>query len=501
MSIRLRLLLSYTAMLLVTVLLFVAAVFLIAVAVTGDVQHVRDLFTSRYAVMPLTEPEETVSVETKFLGKDSPEKLLDPRLLQELEQRLEPVNAGLLVRRGGEIYYASPVLRVPGMDQVLPGYEFGNIHVRDILETDGRYFAYVKFDFTYSDKTAGGVYVMKEVSPYAELARSLLPVLILFLLLMLALMNGLLNLHVSRSIVRPLNKLKTAAERIRDGELDFHVDSTRRDEIGQLSQTFEDMRKKLKESVELQLQYEENRKELISNISHDLKTPITSILGYVEGIRDGVADTPEKLDKYLDTIARKAKGMDRLIDELFLYSKLDLGKLPFTFERIDIERFLDDYLTELQFDLEERHVALRWEKQGLASAAGQKAGPGQEKAVVLADREKLRRVLANIVDNSLKYMDKAEGQLRFDLRIGADEVVIEVADNGPGIAPQDIPHIFERFYRGEKSRNADSGGSGLGLAIARQIVHEHRGFIAAKAVPGKGTTIIITLPREKGAER
>ncbi|USG66960.1 HAMP domain-containing histidine kinase [Brevibacillus ruminantium] len=485
MSIRIRLLLSYTAMLVTTILLFIAAIFLIAIALTGDIQHVRELYTSRYAVMPLTEPEETVSVETKFLSKSSPEQLLDQQFLQELEQRLEPVKAGILVRKGTEIYYASPVLQVAGMNAALPPYEMANLHVRDILETDGHFFTYVKFDFAYTDKTEGGVYVMKEVSPYAELARSLLPVLILFLLLMLALMNGLLNFLVSRSIVLPIDRLKTAAERIRDGELDFRIESSGQDEIGQLSQTFEDMRRKLKESVELQLQYEENRKELISNISHDLRTPITSILGYVEGIRDGVADTPEKREKYLDTIARKAKGMDRLIDELFLFSRLDLGKLPFTFERIDLTAFLDDYLSERKFDLEEQGVTVLYEKA--------EASP----AFVLADREKLRRVLANILDNSLKYMDKQERRILFRLRPEEKQVTIEISDNGPGIDPDVAPHIFDRFYRAEKSRNTETGGSGLGLAIAKQIVDEHRGSIAASSVPGEGLTIVITLPREK----
>ncbi|WP_243013912.1 sensor histidine kinase [Brevibacillus borstelensis] len=496
MSIRLRLLLSYTAMLLITVILFVAAVFLIAVAVTGDVRHVRDLYTSRYAVMPLTEPEETVSVETKFLGKSDPEQLLDAAFLRELEQRLAPVQAGILVRKGSEIHHATPMLQVPGMKAALPPYEFGNLHVRDILETEGRFFSYVKFDFHFADKTEGGVYVMKEVSPYAELTRSLLPVLILFLLLMLALMNGLLNFLVSRSIIRPLYRLKTATEQIRDGELDFHIEQSGRDEIGQLSQAFEDMRKKLKESVELQLQYEENRKELISNISHDLKTPITSILGYVEGIRDGVADTPEKLEKYLDTIARKAKGMDQLIDELFLFSRLDLGKLPFTFERLDIGRFLEDYVSELRFDLEEKNVTVEFERQGSAVSAA----PSTPPALVLADRDKLRRVLANVVDNSLKYNDKPEKRISFSLQVDTGQVRIEISDNGPGIDPRAMPNIFDRFYRAEQSRGTDTGGSGLGLAIAKQIVDEHRGTIKASSIAGEGTAILITLPRVEGEE-
>ncbi len=487
MSIRMRLLLSYTATLIVTILLFGAAAFLIAVAVTGDVKHVREFYTSRYAVQPLTQQEETVSLEVKFLGKNSPEQLLDPTLLREYDRILSAVQAGILLRKGGVIVHAAPAFQMPSMEAALPPFEPGNIKVRDTLLVDDRYYSYVKFDFTFADKSEGSVYVMKQVSPYAELTRQLLPLLIAVLLLMLIGMNGLLNYLVSRSIIRPLSRLQAATERIKEGDLDFRVEAGSRDEIGQLFRAFEDMRQKLKESVELQLQYEENRKELISNISHDLKTPITSILGYVEGIRDGVADTPEKLEKYLATVHCKAKGMDRMIDELFLFSKLDLGKLPFTFERVNIVRFLQDYLEELRFDLQERGISITWEHD-------------DEQVVVIADREKLKRVLSNIVENSVKYMEKPDKRIAFALTAQEETVTIEIADNGPGVDPAAVPHIFDRFYRAEQSRSEATGGSGLGLAIAKQMIAEHGGEIWADSVPGEGMRIGFTLKRWGGDE-
>ncbi len=143
------------------------------------------------------------------------------------------------------------------------------------------------------------------------------PLLFFSLLVILVVTNSVLTYLVSRSIIRPLNRLKKAAEEIKEGNLDFSVESASRDEIGQLSNAFEEMRHQLKVSIERQLRFEENRKELISNISHDLKTPITAIKGYVEGIQDGVADTPDKMDKYVRTIYAKADSMDHMIDELF----------------------------------------------------------------------------------------------------------------------------------------------------------------------------------------
>ena len=168
--------------------------------------------------------------------------------------------------------------------------------------------------------------------------------------------NGVLTYFVSRSIIRPLRALKRAAEEIKEGNLDFEIVPHSDDEIGELSTAFEEMRRKLKKSVEVQLQYEENRKELISNISHDLKTPVTAIKGYVEGIMDGVSNSPDKLDQYIRTIYNKAADMDRLIDELFLFSKLDLGKVPFQFEKVDLGQYVLDCAQELQFDMEKKGV-------------------------------------------------------------------------------------------------------------------------------------------------
>lgn len=200
-------------------------------------------------------------------------------------------------------------------------------------------------------------------------------------------------------MIKPIFVLKDATERIKEGNLDFQIPVTSYDEVGQLNQGFEEMRKKLKESIEVQTQYEENRKELISNISHDLKTPITSIIGYVEGIKDGVANTPGKMDKYLTTIHTKAKHMDTLIDELFLFSKLDLNRVPFQFETIELNMFMQDLIEEMQMDLSEEGISVYLQLQHVSPL------------YVIADLEKIKRVISNLINNSVKYMDKGEKKL------------------------------------------------------------------------------------------
>ena len=169
------------------------------------------------------------------------------------------------------------------------------------------------------------------------------------------------------------------------------------DEIGQLCQDFEEMRIRLKESTEEKIQYDKESKELISNISHDLKTPITAIKGYVEGIMDGVASSPEKLDKYIRTIYNKANDMDRLIDELTFYSKIDTNKIPYTFSKINVSNYFRDCIDEVGLELEARGVEL-----GYFNFV-------DEDVMVIADAEQLKRVINNIIGNSLKYMDKKHG--------------------------------------------------------------------------------------------
>jgi histidine kinase len=248
------------------------------------------------------------------------------------------------------------------------------------------------------------------------------------------------------------------------------------------------MRIQLKESHEIQKQYEDNRKELIAHISHDLKTPITSIKGYIEGIRDGVADTPEKKARYIQTIYTKAVDMDHLIDELFLFSKLDLGKIPFDFERIDIKDYLTDYFEELSFDVRKQNVDLHFQFAPLGNYH------------VLADREKFKRVLANIINNSLMYMDKDKKELTISMKSTDENVEISIADNGPGIPEESIPFIFNQFYRAERSRNKLTGGSGLGLSIAKMIIEEHNGMIRLESTLTVGTKITIILPHHSCSE-
>lgn len=289
-----------------------------------------------------------------------------------------------------------------------------------------------------------------------------------------------------KSIIRPLNLLTIATNKIKDGDLDFTLptepEST--DELEQLCEDFEEMRVQLKKQIDTRLQYEQDTIELISNISHDLKTPLTAIKGYTEGILDGVADTPEKQKKYLRTIYTKANAMAVLVDELSFFSKIDTNIVPYNFKIINADNFFNDCVEEMSLDTEVKNVTLDYIS---------KLQPDQ---CIIADLEQLRRVMNNLIGNSVKYMDKDNGSIVILAEDAGDSVKISVQDNGSGIDEKDIPFIFDRFYRADSSRNSKKGGTGLGLAITKKIIEDHNGTISAQSFPGKGTCISFTLLKE-----
>lgn len=288
------------------------------------------------------------------------------------------------------------------------------------------------------------------------------------------------GLWIYRSVAAPLVKLRKATQNIKEGNLDFVLDVEGTDEFSELCRDFEEMRRRLKESAEEKIAMDKENKELISNISHDLKTPITTVKGYVEGIMDGVADTPEKMDRYIKTVYNKANDMNVLINELSLYSKIDSNIIPYNFEKININSYFKDCVDEIGADLEQRGMMFSYRNYCAANV------------MVTADPEQLKRVINNIINNACKYNNKAKGKVGITLTEYDRKVQVAIKDNGIGISKEDLPHIFRRTYRADMSRNS-AGGSGLGLSICKKIIEEHGGEIWAESKLRAGTTIFFTL--------
>ena len=347
--------------------------------------------------------------------------------------------------------------------------------------TQRRNYLVKQTDFINSQGQASTVFVITALNQILPQIRSIFVEMGVMLVLLLVMVSLVLSMWIYRAILRPLSKLQRATREIKNGNLDFELDITEQDEIGQLCQDFEEMRQRLKDSSEEKIQYDMENKELISNISHDLKTPITAIKGYCEGIIDGVASSPEKLEKYVRTIYNKANDMDRLIDELTFYSKIDTNKIPYTFTKLDIGQYFSDCVEELTMELESQNITLNYYNY---------VEPG---TVIIADTEQLKRVVNNIVSNSVKYLDKRRGLLVIRLKDVGDFVQVEIEDNGKGIAQKDLPYIFDRFYRADSSRNSSKGGSGIGLSIVKKIIEDHGGKIWATSKEGIGTVMHFVL--------
>ena len=300
------------------------------------------------------------------------------------------------------------------------------------------------------------------------------------IIVILVVTAAILMLWIYAGISVPLNKLRNATHKIAEGNLNFTMEVTGEDEISDLCRDFEEMRKRLLESTEQKLEYDQESKELISNISHDLKTPLTAIKGYVEGIMDGVADTPEKMDRYIRTIYNKTNDMDRLINELNFYSKIEANRIPYTFSKINVKDYFEDCVEEMGIELESKGFAFSYKNEV------------EDDVEVIADAEQIKRVINNIISNSVKYMDKSDPKIDIRVKDVGDFVQIEIEDNGRGIGTKELPNIFERFYRADASRHS-AGGSGIGLSIVKKIIEDHGGKIWASSTLGKGTVMYFVL--------
>jgi signal transduction histidine kinase len=303
-----------------------------------------------------------------------------------------------------------------------------------------------------------------------------------FSVLIILIFTGLsVGLWLYRSIATPIFKLRKATQHIKEGDLDFVLDVEGHDEFSELCRDFEEMRIRLKESADEKILLDKENRELISNISHDLKTPITAVKGYVEGIMDGVADTPEKMDRYVRTIYNKTTEMDHLINELTFYSKIDTNRIPYTFSKLNVYDYFNDCAEEVGLELETRGIQLIFSNYV------------EHDILVIADGEQIRRVINNIISNAIKYMDKEHGIIRISVKDVGDFIQVEIEDNGKGISAKELPYIFDRFYRTDVSRNSSKGGSGIGLSIVRKIMEDHGGKVWATSREGVGTVMYFVL--------
>lgn len=330
------------------------------------------------------------------------------------------------------------------------------------------------------------IYSSSEIqeSRYNEfLVKNIIVILVIMIIAAVIVTNRFLTKFIFKKIETPLDILTDGVHQIRDGNLDYRIAYDGHDEFQSVCEDFNDMAVRLKESVENTQKNEQNRKELIAGISHDLRTPLTSIKAYIEGLLEGIAATPQMQQKYMKTILVKANDIDRMVDKLFMFSKLDLGDCPFYPEKLNIGQEIQSLIASNEKEYREKgmHIHCKdipqdWE--------------------MYADPVQLRSAITNILENSLKYKDSETVTVEIYCENSAETVSVIIDDNGPGVPPEALPKLFDVFYRSDPSRNNPNKGSGLGLAITAKILERFGGSIHAENLQPKGLRIVMTIPKE-----
>jgi len=410
------------------------------------------------------------------------DEFLNIEYLESTNEKLKSKYSYLLLQKEDDLYYTGTQEDISSLIAELPAYgEISNIVDSGVYIGDDIKSYVKKLDLNFSDGTKGTIFIITQAGNTIPQIKTLAQDIIIAIVLILILTAAILTIWIYTGISAPLKKLTEATQHIKVGDLDFALEVQGNDEFNNLFQDFEEMRQQLRENSEEKIKFDRENKELISNISHDLKTPITAVKGYVEGIMDGVADTPEKMDKYIRTIYNKSNEMDRLINELTFYSKIDTNRIPYTFTKINVTDYFDDCIEEVGLELESQNIELSYFNYA------------DKDTLVIADAEQLKRVINNIISNSVKYLDKPKGYISIRVKDVGDFIQVEIEDNGRGIAAKDLPSIFYRFYRTDASRNSSQGGSGIGLSIVKKIIEDHGGKIWASSKLGAGTVMFFVL--------
>lgn len=423
-------------------------------------------------------------VKIRERAQRDPGSLEDLSYQEEMNDILLGQSSYLLIQKGDRTIFTGDKIKSQRLESYLSQYagNIGDINVSKYIAPEKSLVRGV--DFLFEDGIPGRVYIVTDVNEMIPQLRELFQYIIGAIIVIMLLTVSAVMLWIYRSIINPVRRLQTAVSHIGRGDLDFEIEKEERTtEFGQLCEDFDNMRRQLKQSAEDKDQYNQESRELIANISHDLKTPITSIKGYIEGILDGVADTPDKMNRYLTIIYNKANDMNQLITELNIYSNIDTNKIQYNFQYINISKYFIDCVEEVGMDLQSQNIELAFYDYT------------DKHILIKVDPEQLKRVVNNIIGNSAKYMDKEKGFINIYIKDMGDDVQVEIEDNGKGMGQEDVNKIFNRFYRTDASRNSAQGGSGIGLSIVKKIIVDHGGTLWASSKERKGTTIYFRLKK------
>ena len=302
----------------------------------------------------------------------------------------------------------------------------------------------------------------------------------------LVIMSQIFTGNLVKHIMEPLDELAAGAKRIRENDLTEDINYSGDIEFENVCDTFNKMQKHILREQEKNRKYEKARTDMIAGISHDLRTPLTAIRGTIKGLMDGIASTPEKQDRFLETAYRRTGEMDLLLNQLFYLSKIETGNMPITLRKIEISSFIKNYVQAKQGLMEAEKEELVEETKGIT-------------AEVAVDPEQLQRIFDNLLENSRKYGEKVPLKMKIGLRKTPGCILIRFSDNGVGVPENKLPYVFDEFYRADESRNKKEG-NGLGLYIVKYLIEVMGGTVRAENEDGFVVSMELPLGERKGAD-
>ena len=300
------------------------------------------------------------------------------------------------------------------------------------------------------------------------------------LILAILISNMLFRMIIRQELGVPLQKIRTGMKCIRQGNYDYRIEYEENDPMFELYDDFNEMAVETKRFAVKVNHIDERRKQFLLSISHDLRSPMTSIIAYVQGLLDGIARDEEKRRQYLEVIKEKSLEIDRMVNRIFTYAKLDSKEYVLDTKSIDIGKYMKYYVEEVSREYEKKDFGIQL---NLVSSAN-----------IMADTDMLDRICTNLIENAYKYNDKEKGEIKITVKAGPENVKITFLDNGPGVSDAEMSHLWDVFYRTDHARKNPGQSNGIGLAIVKRAVELMKGKVEAKNGKNGGLSVIIRIP-------
>lgn len=476
-----------------TSIIMIAVVVLVFRSLLPDIYGIARVESNSYSVLNQMQWAQTISSINRTLADDTTDEAKQ-KDIKGITSSIDQLGSKIYITKDGELFYSNTERSDidAELHELAPNIKDDNIIlfgenglvVQSHTDTDnGSYM----INITNTGYTVADSSMQSTLKSFKALFTGRSGFIILMALFIILISNLIMSIIASRTITAPIKKLSDGANEIAGGNLDYHIDYDSTNEIGTTVKSINDMTEKLKNLMQTKEEIEQSRKEMTAGIAHDLRTPLTSIKGYVEGLMDGIANTPEKQKRYLNTIYSSATDMENLLDELLTLSRFEEGKIKLEPIRIDIVQFLREYLNE---EPQDNKAVITFTPPSYKGSLD-----------VMLDPNRFSRVLNNIISNAVKYSSTArKPRIDISLEVYDKSVIIALKDNGIGISDENLKHIFESFYRADQARTRVQDGSGLGLAVCKEIVELHNGHIWATSKEGSGTTMMISLQRYNGED-